>query len=117
VTQNARDNFVAEETKAAESSQVIAYASADTNRMPNIVLTVSEIWKGADHASALGITNGMQLSISGGGIAGGLPDGAIVFIPAAVSPSVALQKRQVTFVRSGRVLDITVQEFKKGIGL
>jgi hypothetical protein len=117
VAQSFRDEFVTQEKKVAESSQVIAYASADTSRMPNIVLTVSEIWKGAPDASALGITNGTQLSINGGGIVGGLPDGAIVFIPVADSPSIALQKRQVTFVRSGRVLDMTVQEFRKRLGL
>src|SRR3974377_1501500 len=77
VTQSCRDDFVAQEEKVAESSQMIVYAGANTNQMPNIVLTVSEIWKGAHDASTLGITNGTQLSISGGDIVGGLPDGAI----------------------------------------
>ena len=116
-TKSADDDFIASEQKVADSSQVIAYASADTNQMPNIVLTVSEIWKGAHDAATLGVTNGTQFSLSGSSLRGPLPDGAIVLIPQADSPSIALQKRHVTIVRSGRILDMTVKEYKTRLGL
>jgi hypothetical protein len=117
ITKAADDDIMAKEQKVADSSQVIAYARADTNQMPNIVLTISEIWKGVHNASTLGVTNGTQFSINGGGIRGGLPDGAIVLIPQADSPSVALQHPQFTFVRSGRILDMTIKEYKTRLGL
>jgi len=116
-TQTSDDDFIAQEKKVADHSQVIAYASADTNHMPNIILTVSEIWKGAHDAPVLGVTNGTQFSVYGNSLRGPLPDGAIVLIPVADSPSIALQKRQVTFVRSGRILDMTIKEYKMRLGL
>jgi hypothetical protein len=117
ITKSADDYFIALDQKVADSSQVIAYASADTNQMPNIVLTVSEIWKGAHDAATLGVTNGTQFSLSGSSLRGPLPDGAIMFIPQADSPSVALQHRQTTFVRSGRILDMTIKEYKTRLGI
>jgi hypothetical protein len=117
LTQGAVDDFIAHEQKGADNSQVIAYASADTNQMPNIVLTVSEIWKGAHVAATLGVTNGTQFSLSGKSLRGPLPDGAVVLIPLADSPSIALQKRSVTFVRSGRILDMTIKEYRTRLGL
>jgi hypothetical protein len=117
LTQSAVDDFVAQEQKIADHSQVIAYASAETNQMPNIVLTVSEIWKGAHDAATLGVTNGTQFSLSGNSLRGPLPDGAIVLIPQTDSPSIALQQRRVTFVRSGRILDMTITEYKTRLGL
>jgi hypothetical protein len=116
-TKSADDDFIASEQKVADSSQVIAYASADTNQMPSIVLTVSEIWKGAHDAATLGITNGTQFSLGGSSVRGPLPDGAIVLIPQADSPSVALEQRRVTFVRSGRILDMTIKEYKTRLGI
>jgi hypothetical protein len=116
-TQASDDDFIAQEQKVADNSQVIAYASAGTNQMPNIVLTVSEIWKGAQDASILGVTNGTQFSLDGNSLRGPLPDGAIVLIPQADSPSVALEHRRVTFVRSGRILDMTIKKYKTRLGL
>src|ERR1035437_3772740 len=80
-SKSADDDFIASEQKVADNSQVIAYASADTNQMPNIVFTVSEIWKGAHDASTLGVTNGTQFSVDGNPLRGPLPDGAVVLIP------------------------------------
>jgi len=117
LTKAADDDFIAQEQKVADSSQVIAYASADTNQMPNIVLTVSEVWKGAHEASTVGVTNGTQFSVDGSLYRGPLPDGAIVLISHADSPSVALQHPHFTFVRSGRVLDMTIKEYKTRLGL
>jgi len=117
ITKSADDEIMASEQKVADNSQVIAYASADTNQMPNIVLTVSEIWKGAHHAATLGVTNGTHFSLSGSSLRGPLPDGAIVLIPQADSPSVALQHPQFTFVRSGRILDMTIKEYKTRLGI
>jgi hypothetical protein len=116
-TQSAIDDFITQEHKVADNSQVIAYASADTNHMPNIILTVAEIWKGAQDASILGVTNGTQFSLDGNSLRGPLPDGAVVLIPQADSPSIALQQRRVTFVRSGRILDMTIKEYKTRLGM
>jgi len=116
-TKAADDDFIAQEQKVADNSQVIAYASADTNKMPNIVLTVSEIWKGAHDSSTLGVTNGTQFSVDGSLIRGPLPDGAIVLITHADTASVALQHPHFTLVISGRILDMTIKQYKTGLGL
>jgi hypothetical protein len=117
LTQDAVDDFIAQEHKVADNSQVIAYASANTNQMPGIVLTVSAIWKGAHDAASLGVTNGTRFSLSASSLRGPLPDGAVVLIPQADSPSDALQKRQMTFVRSGRILNMTIKEYRTRLGI
>jgi hypothetical protein len=118
-TQSTVDDFVAERRKVADQSQVIAYASADTNNLPSIVFTVSEIWKGTHDATTLGVTNGTQFTLIWNSQLGlGLvPDGAIVLIPQAVNSTEALQKKQMTFVRSGRILNMTVKEFRSRLEL
>jgi len=80
-TKTSEDDFIAQQQKVADDSQVIAYASADTNHLPNITVTVSEIWKGAYDARALGVTNGTQFSVRGDSLRGPLPEGVILFIP------------------------------------
>lgn len=115
---SAVDGFILNEKKMADNCQVIAYASADTNHAPNIVFTVLEIWKGKRDASALGVTNGTQFSQRlGSPFYGELPAGAVVLIPQTDNPLTAFEKRQLTFIRSGRVMDMTVNEYRKRLGI
>jgi hypothetical protein len=116
-TKTSDDDFIVQQQKVADNSQVIAYASADTNLLPSITVTVAEIWKGAYDARKLGITNGTQFSVNGNSLLGPLLDGVILFIPVTDIPTDALAKRQVTFIRSGRILDLTIKEYKARLGL
>jgi hypothetical protein len=110
-------------SKEIDQSQVVAYASMDTNSFPNFVASVSEIWKGSSEAPTLGITNGthftFQWSATGGySLPGGrFPDHAIVIIPHADSPSIALQRRTILFVYEGRTLGMTISEMRAKYGL
>jgi len=112
--------------------QVIAYATADTNDAANIVFTVSEIWKGANEAAALGITNGTQFSSSSVTITNrdflnrDLLDGGLVFIPTVLyergirqvlSPTEALEKRLIVPVRAGQIAGMTIKDYKEEFGL
>ncbi len=113
-------DFVGDQQKRVTRSQVVAYAIADTNNAPNIVLTVSEIWKGAHEAPTLGITNGTQFSLqwsTNDGLVGPWPDAAIVIIPPATNSSVALKMRSLTFIRAGQIDSMTLQEYKTKVGL
>jgi len=110
-----------EQQEIVAQSQVIAYATADTNNAPKILLTVTEIWRGSHEASTLGITNGMQFPLRWNDTVWGLPDGAILFFPRwADSPSMALKRRSWMIVYAGRVdapTRMTIREFKAKFGL
>jgi hypothetical protein len=107
--------------------QVIAYAMVDTNNAANIVFTVSDIWKGANEASTLGITNGTQFSTSSLALPNTeLLDGGIVLIPTVfyekgirqvLSPAEAVQKRLILPVRAGQFDGMSIKEYKGKFGL
>src|SRR5690242_5950982 len=111
-------NTLAKRTnKEVGTSQVVGYATTAASTTSNIVLTVTEIWKGLDEASKLGITNGMQFSQANPG--GRLPEGAILRF--SVDTNLQTSTKDITWVRSGRVVymykNMTVEEFKAEIGL
>ena len=106
-----------EQMRVVGQSQVIGYASADTNNTTNILFTITEIWKGSQEASTLGVTNGMQFPHRWPADGGTPPEGAVVMFPRVASSSMALAGRGFLFVRAGRVLDMTIQEFKTKAGL
>lgn len=104
---------------ASSKRVVVAYAVADTNRSTNMTFTITQIWKGSEEGSALGITNGTQIRYQyPNGSTAYLPDAAIVTITQDFSPS---DTQAITFgpgigmdfVRQGKVEGMTVQEFKK----
>ena len=107
--------------------QVIAYATPHENGAASIVFTISEIWKGTNEASLLGITNGTQFSVGSLTIPDrDALDGGIVLIPTVfyergirqvLSPSEAIQKRQILPVRAGQYDGMTVNEYKDRFGL
>jgi len=103
------------EQKSVADSQVIAYARADTNNAPDILLSISEIWKGAREASDLGITNGSQLPFRWPADLGALPDGAIIFIPRSATRSNLEFGAGTTFFQPGHTNGLTVQGYKTWI--
>jgi hypothetical protein len=121
-------NEIANMQEMVNQCQVIAYATADTNNPTNMVFTVSEIWKGAKEAAALGITNGTQFSSSAFTTMDhrDLLDGGIVFIPTVhypkgirqvLSPSEAIEKRSIEPVTGGQIVGMTIKEYKDKFGL
>jgi len=115
-------------------SAVIAYVTLDTNKAPAIRLAVAEIWKGANDARSLGITNGMQFPLrwperpSSGKWSdtnlfrwpqGGLPmwDAAVLFFPSNYSRSETVRPRSIYGVRAGRISGMTTNEFRTRFGL
>jgi hypothetical protein len=115
-SKTASKEFIDWEHKQTSQSQVVAYATANTNDAPNIILTVSEFWKGADEAMSLGITNGMQFPMRWP-TGQTLPDGAIMFFPHDSDPSKPFLGGGAMFVQKDHVADMTFQEFKSGLGL
>jgi hypothetical protein len=114
-------NIELERQKLVDQSQVIVYATANTNNAPKILLTVTEIWRGSHEASTLGITNGMQFPYQWNATVWSLPDGAILFFPREIdSPSRALKLHSTMIVQAGRLggpAGMTTQEFKTKYGL
>jgi hypothetical protein len=112
-------DFIGHERTAVAHSQMVAYCTADTNSAPNVIFTVSEIWKGAHDALTLGITNGTQFPLSWGkeGQVGPCPDAAILIVSPTASRETALESPNLTFIRDGRVGTNTLQEFKSEVGL
>jgi hypothetical protein len=111
-------NTLAESTnKEVVTSDVAAYATTGASTTTNIDLRVTEIWKGFEEASKLGVTDGMRFSQDNPG--GHLPEGAILRF--SVDTNLHILTTDVTWVRSGRVdymeKNISVQEFKAKIGL
>jgi hypothetical protein len=107
------DAMVARTKKEVPTSQVIGYASANAGNTTNIILKITEIWKGSEEASRLGVTNGMQFSKDNP--AGRLPEGAIFLF--SFDTNRQISSEEFIWVRSSRVEHMTVQEFKAEIGL
>ena len=111
-------SWVADQAQLISKSQVIAYASADTNSSTNLVLTITDIWKGSHEAVTMGMTNSMPFPFQWPTNAGPFPDGMVLYyypkdsgLPSAVQPD------GVSFIKSGRVFGMTVQEYKTRFGL
>jgi hypothetical protein len=100
--------------KEVAQSQVVGYASANINKTTNILFTITEIWKGSEKASTLGMTNGMQFSDDNYQSAANLPDGEIIIFSRDARGTT---EQTTIYVWSGRVEDMTVKEFKAKIGL
>jgi hypothetical protein len=109
--------------RSGKSNEVIAYAVADTSDSTNMIFTITEIWAGAKEGSAVGITKGTQIRYQyPNGSTAYLPDAAIVTItkdfsssdPQAITfgPGMGM-----SFVRQGEVQGMTVQKFKRKMGL
>jgi hypothetical protein len=110
-------------TRSGTSNQLVVYAVADTSHSTNMIFTITEIWAGAKQGSAVGITKGAQIRYQyPNGSTAYLPDAAIMTFSKDFSPS---DPQDITFgpgigmsfVRQGEVQDVTVQEFKRKMGL
>ena len=111
------EDFIKGEQKRVAQFQVVAYATVNTNKVPNIVLTVSEIWKGDQEATALGITNGTQFPTRWHANADFLPDCAIIYIPRTVDPTQPFMGGGALFPKNGGVYTgVTIQNYKAGLG-
>jgi hypothetical protein len=97
------------------TNQMIGYANVNAGKTTNILLTITEIWKGSEEGSRLGITNGRQFSEDWNNYSGSLPEGAVFLF--SVDTNRQTSSESVIWVRSGRVENMTVQEFKAKIGL
>jgi hypothetical protein len=107
-------NDILEQTqKEVASSRVVGYAVANSSKPPNMVFTVTEIWKGSEDASTLGVTNGTRIECEYRSTQN-IPEAIIVLFPPGGSPS---GLRSVIWVRQGQVSDMPVREFKTKIGL
>jgi len=109
-----------------DHSRVVAYASIDTNDVPNSVLIVSEVWKGASEASLFGITNGAHLPFRFPAAVmakGHFPDHAIVIFSRAVSrsgrPTTSNLVDIPLYIYNDRTttFNMTVQEYRAKFGL
>jgi hypothetical protein len=103
-------------------SRVVAYATIDTNNLPDMVLTISEVWKGASDASLLGITNGTHLPLQWSAplmVDGQFPDHAVVLFPRSDNPSTPHQMSTILYFYEGRTptFKMTVQEYRANFGL
>jgi major membrane immunogen (membrane-anchored lipoprotein) len=105
--------LLAQTKKDVAASRVVCYAIAKPSKTRNMVFTITEIWKGSEDGSALGITNGTQIE-SEYPSTDNIPEAAIVLFPQGGSPS---GQRSMIWVRQGQVSDLPVQEFKTKIGL
>ena len=109
-------NTLTERTAAGvATNQVVGYARIDRITTTNIFLIVSEIWKGLEQASRLGITNGMDFPEAGDHIGGRPPEGEVFLL--SVDTNRQTSSEEIIWVRSGQVEHMTVQEFKAKIGL
>ena len=97
--------------RVAQSS-IIAYAVADTNKAPDI-LVVAGIWKGTNDARSLGITNGMPFRFRWPE----MMDAAVLFFPSGSSGPEALRPSSIYAVRAGRISGMTTNEFRTRFGL
>jgi RNA polymerase sigma factor (sigma-70 family) len=135
--------FEAAQKKLIAGSLVVVYARAETTHLPTMRLVDLEVWKGSAVASAIGITNGMELLNAWDGPP---PDHVVVSFPARVSStptnpemlagemkypervnytntapissSTASANHTVYPVRDGKVCGIwSIQQFKSKFGL
>jgi hypothetical protein len=107
--------MVARTKNEVATNQVVGYARIDKITTTNIFLTVTEIWKGSEQASRLGITNGIDYPEGGDHLGGSPPEGAIFLL--SVDANRQTSSEEVIWVRSGQVEHMSVQEFKAKIGL
>jgi major membrane immunogen (membrane-anchored lipoprotein) len=111
---NMDDDIVMRTKKEVAQSQVVGYASTKTISPTNIVFTLTEIWKGSDEASRSGYTNGTQFSDEYDS-AGNPPEGAIIVFSTGATHQITT--KDTIYVRSGRIVDMPVKEFRAKIGL
>jgi hypothetical protein len=97
----------------AESS-IIAYGRLDTNGLHTLWVAVTEVWRGLQEASAVGITNGMQFPLWR---AYPPPEGAVLFFQRVQPSSEVFWLRSTYAVRAGRVGGMSIQEFKEAFDL
>jgi hypothetical protein len=98
-------------------SPMIVYTSVDTNNLPTIHLTITEIWKGTNEISKTGVAVGTQISQQWPASDGPVPDGAVLFYQRALPSSESLRIGSEHYVRAGSFDDMTIQEFKTKFGL
>jgi hypothetical protein len=109
------DDLVERTKTGVATGKVVGYARTGRSTT-NILLTVTEIWKGSGQSSRFGIiTNGMQFPLEWSRWNDNEPEAAIFVF----SEDTNLQTTHESFiwVRSGQVEHMTVQEFKSKIGL
>jgi hypothetical protein len=92
-------------------SQIIVYARAETNNLPDIRYVIMEVLKGTHEASPAGITNGTQIMRQWPATGGPLPEGAVLFYE-YIPTSKTFQIRSEYMVRAGQVAGMTIQQFK-----
>ena len=107
------EEWIKAERKRVAQFQIVAYATVTTNNVPEIALTVSEVWKGHQEAQALGITNGTQFSTRWPHVADFLPDCAIIYIPQTLDPAEPFLGGGALFPKDGGVFTgVTIQQYK-----
>lgn len=113
---NHDDTLVARTKEEAARSQVVGYAIANTSQTTNILFTVTEIWKGSEVASTLGITNGEKYSDNYYQPDADPPDGEIFLLSLGTNVT-SIREDGYIYVRAGLIGHMSVQEFKARIGL
>ncbi len=108
------DDLVERTKTGVATGQVVGYGRTGRSTT-NIFLTVTEIWKGSEHSSRFGITNGMQFSLEWSLWKDSIPEAA--FFVFSEDTNLQTSHEQFIWVRSGQVEHMTVQEFKAKIGL
>ena len=107
------EEWIKAERKRVAQFQIVAYATVNTNNVPEIALTVSQVWKGHQVAQALGITNGTQFSTRWPAVADYLPDCAIIYIPQTLDPVEPFLGGGALFPKDGGVFTgVTIQHYK-----
>jgi hypothetical protein len=93
-------------------STIIAYATANTNHLPDITLTVTDIWKGTNIAQADNIKVGSHYPFHWPADGGPVMDGAILFIGGVNDPYSPARLRSTYVVHNGRIGNMTTNEFR-----
>jgi hypothetical protein len=102
--------------KTIDQSPVIVYAKVTTNRIWNdkviVQFVIVDFWKG----SSSGII-GTEIAAPWPAKLGPLPDGAVIFYKTNLPATSAAQLMSSCIVKGGRVVGMTVQEFRTKYGL
>ena len=102
--------------KTIDQSPIIVYANVATNRIWNdkviVQFVIVDFWKG----SGSGII-GTDIAVPWPAKFGPLPDGAIIFYQTNLPATSAAQLNSSCMGKGGRVVGMTVQEFRSKYGL
>ncbi len=103
--------------KLVAECSVIAYATAETNKLPEITFVITQIWKGPSDATAIGFTNGHRIKSNWPRDGGPVAEGEVLFVQTDPNSPTSYRVRRQYYVRGDHIGRLSLRDFRSKYGL